>query len=441
MPRSASRVVANEREVRRAAADDTRIEYRVRGTPNLVLRVSPGGGKVWVFHYRRAKDTKWRSRSLGKWPTVDLARARDDALKLTLAVREGEDPRTVFQRLSKGVMSFRAMATAYLAEHAVKHARQGQKSAWTRECERILRRNVVPEIGDYPADAVTRSDVAAAVDKVARRGSYRLADLTLGTIRAVYNWGVDTGNMREGVDPTRGLRKRHVGAARDRTLSDDELRRLWQRLGTPGKLSPGIRDALRLELLLGVRIGEAVGAAKSEFDCDKKVWTIPGARTKNGREHRLPLPDFALALIVGAMERAVDNHWVFPSPRADGPIRPKSASRAVLRIQLQWAKDERHRYRSHDLRRSLATRLGDAGFGDDVIGRVLNHRPQTVTGRHYNHAVRFEAIREALAWWAGELQRILGVTASSVQVAGADHQPPPCPEPTSSPLAPFMSAA
>jgi hypothetical protein len=70
-------------------------------------------------------------------------------------VRDGKDPRTVLQRQAKGEMTFRQLAEEYLAEHQIKYARQGQKSRWTMEVERLLKRNVLPEIGDAAADGVT----------------------------------------------------------------------------------------------------------------------------------------------------------------------------------------------------------------------------------------------------------------------------------------------
>ena len=62
---------------------------------------------------------------------------------------------------------------------------------------------------------------------------------------------------------------------------------------------------------------------------------------------------------------------------------------------------------THDLRRTLATGLGDMGIPDEVIERVLNHAPRTVTGRHYNHAKHFEAIRQALESWEKRLLAII----------------------------------
>jgi Arm DNA-binding domain len=127
MPRSSPHIVSNEREVKAAPPRGARGEYRVRGMKNLILRVSPAGSKHWAYHYRRSKERKWRQISLGSWPTIDLDQAKDDALKLTLALRDGKDPREVLhrQRLAKDALTFRHLALHYLAEHETKCARNG----------------------------------------------------------------------------------------------------------------------------------------------------------------------------------------------------------------------------------------------------------------------------------------------------------------------------
>jgi integrase len=73
--------------------------------------------------------------------------------------------------------------------------------------------------------------------------------------------------LLDGINPTIGLKMRTRHGHRERTLNDDEIRRLWRRLDEPSPLSAAIRDALRLELLLGVRVGEVVGAAKKRDRC------------------------------------------------------------------------------------------------------------------------------------------------------------------------------
>ena len=78
----------------------------------------------------------------------------------------------------------------------------------------------------------------------------------------------------------------------------------------------------------------------------------------------------------------------------------RSASMALRR--LGWT------FTSHDLRRTCASRMGDMGTPDEVIARVLNHAPVTVTGKHYNHARRFEEMKAALEAWAEQLANLVG---------------------------------
>ena len=75
------------------------------------------------------------------------------------------------------------------------------------------------------------------------------------------------------------------------------------------------------------------------------------------------------------------------------PIRKRSATRAVIRIASDNGVLD---IGTHDLRRVLATGLGEMGVADELIERVLNHAPRTVAGKHYNHAKLFEGMRTAL---------------------------------------------
>ena len=157
----------------------------------------------------------------------------------------------------------------------------------------------------------------AIVDAVADRGSYVVADRVLGLVRAIFNWAIGKGRLE--ANPTLGLKKRNTSRPRERVLRLGRFASCGLPLWQLGPLASEICDALKLQLLLGVRIGEALGAAKSEIDLDRRVWTIPALRTKSKREHRLPLPSVAARILRSALNRAGDSRWLFPSP---SPRRP-----------------------------------------------------------------------------------------------------------------------
>lgn len=170
-------------------------------------------------------------------------------------------------------------------------------------------------------------------------------------------------------------------------------------------LALGLRDALKLQLLLGTRIGETVNARKCEVDLGDRLWVIPTASTKSRREHKLPLSDMALCILKSSMERTPSSPWLFPSPVDGKPLRPKSASRALIRLRRRLGLND---FGTHDLRRTMATGLGNMGVSDELVGRILNHAPSGVTRRHYNHSVRIDEMRGALENWGAHVGRLVG---------------------------------
>jgi len=401
MPRESALVLATDREVQHVKPRGDRAEFRIKGAKNLVLRVTANGAKTFTFLYASPTSGKRCKLSLGTYPATGLARAKDEALALAVAVKAGKDP-LLDRRAREGAETFAALAERYLAEHERRNARSSKRSRSTDEIERLLRVDILPTIGHHRAEAVTKRHVMEVVEAVAARGSFVTADHVLGLVRAIYNWANGIGWLD--VNPTLGLKKRNAGKPRERVLSDTEVRTLWQALNAAPKLSHEIRTALKLELLLGVRIGEALGAARSEVDLERRVWTIPAMRTKAEREHRLPLPRLAADLLQAALQRAGDSPWLFPSPFGGRPIRSRSATRVILRLRNKIGVPG---IGTHSLRKTLATGLGNLGIADEVIERVLNHAPRTVAGKHYNFAKHFEPMRLALEAWAERVEDML----------------------------------
>lgn len=389
MPRLSSQLVASEREVQTAKqTGQRRAEYRVKGMRNLVLRVAPTS-KTWSFRYLSPVTGRWRKVSLGSYPAVNLDDAKGQAIVHMAAVRSGKDP---LNGQSTSDMTFGQLAEDYIAEH-----KRRFNPNWTREVDRVLKVDILPHLKALRADAVAKADVVRAVEGVAGRGAFEAADNVLGLVRAIYNWGVGTGRLEH--DPTRGLKKRNTGRPRERVLSDDEIRAVW-------RFSTEFYLAFRLKLVTAARIAEVLNATKSEFDLAGGVWTIPACRTKNRREHRLPLSSLALYIVKAATLTSGDSPWLFPSSADGKPLRTRSAAQALARLSKQLSIADA--FTPHDLRRTCASRLGDLAIPDEVIGRILNHTPLTITGRIYNRSERWEEMRQALDAWAGQLGNLVG---------------------------------
>ena len=136
-------------------------------------------------------------------------------------------------------------------------------------------------------------------------------------------------------------------------LEAGEIVALWRGLDEPG-VSETIRLALRFLLLTAQRIGEVVNAEWLEIDWDNAVWTLPGSKVKNGREHRVPLCDQTMKVLAEIKANAGNSGWLFPSPRGDRPITARALDKALRRLRLAGHVPD---FRPHDLRRTAASRI------------------------------------------------------------------------------------
>jgi integrase len=193
---------------------------------------------------------------------------------------------------------------------------------------------------------------------------------------------------------------------RARTLSDDEIR-LLRAATAPGapRIETSTRLALRLLLLTGARATEACGASWDEINTVAAEWVIPAARTKNGREHRIPLCEPATEIVqVAAALREGD--WFLPAARGEGHVTTWGVLEAVQRILGSDVT-------VHDVRRSVATGLQRLGIRLEVTEAVLNHVSGTragVVGIYQRHDWSAEK-RAALDVWA---RHILALAAGKL---------------------------
>ena len=319
-------------------------------------------------------------------------------------VRHGHDPAHA-RELRKGADTFKALAEEYLAKAAAKRRSY-------REMKRILEHDWYPEIGDMKAAEVPRRKIIEVLDGIVDRGSPVAANRALAIVRQVYLWALSKAKL-ESV-PVTGIKKPHDEKSRNRALSADEIKILWDGLGTCIQ-SDAVCDVIRLALILGQRVGEICGMKAEEIDTERKVWVLPSERVKNGKAHAVPLPDMALSIIVPRLARG--GKYVFAGPKG----KPLNAKTPIKNLSRNLEKLGIEHFTVHDLRRTVNTHLARLGVSSEIRSRVLNHvsgRRASVTESVYNVHAYDDEKRRALAIWASELERIVeGRDASTNVVA------------------------
>lgn len=268
----------------------------------LWLSVGRRGNKSWIFRFTSPIDGKPHEMGLGPLQTIGLADARIKALECRRQVLEGHDPlaaKRTAHRAAKlpAVKTFKQCADAFVAEFQKGWHNPVHRQQWAN----TLATYVFPVIGDMPVAAVDRPAVLRVITPLWNEKT-ETASRVRGRIEAILGWATQHG-YREGDNPAtwKGAlehalpKKSKVApvkhhAALDYTEITAFVAELRQREGVAAQ-------ALQFAILTAARTGEVLGATWREIDLDKRLWTVPAARMKAGREHRVPLSEAAIAII------------------------------------------------------------------------------------------------------------------------------------------------
>ncbi|MBS0556777.1 MAG: site-specific integrase [Proteobacteria bacterium] len=377
-------------------------ETSVIGYPGLIVRVWPNKKRVFLYRHRQDGNlhrialravtlaeaiTEWSQERQAAKQGVDVAGRRQEE-------RQQKKLKRISDRRDPTVAE---LASRYVVEYAKRH-----KRSWEAD-KRFLDRLVVPDLGPVKAKSVRRADVHALVHRIARKTPIQ-ANRVLAVVRKLFSFALDAGVIES--HPCLRMKAPAAENARVRVLTDLEIKTVWNASAT--LLDPTVADALRLQLLTACRISEVIRAVPAEFDLKAGVWTVPGSRTKNKLDHVVPLTDSAAAIV---RARCAAGEYLFAWPTAMGCLAADVMSHQLLdalpRLDLQH-------FTTHDLRRTVATRLSELGIDREVRERVLNHKDRSVMGIHYDKYDKFKEKHEALTAWARLLDSIVSSKASQV---------------------------
>ena len=364
---------------------DTQTDYWCSTLAGFGLRVSPGGRKTFMVRYRIAG--RYRRVKLGVYPQLPLAEARRRARQVVGEVAGAGDPAQA-RREARHAPTFEQLATLYLDKHA-----RVRKRSW-KEDRRAINNELLPMWGALRAREIRRRDIRALIEGVAERPAPVMANRIRALIHKMFNFGI----AHEVVEfnPCAQLERPGKEVARDRVLTDSEIRCFWSVLdGEPRDIAA----AFRLRLITAQRGGEVHGMRWEDVALHDRWWTIPSSAAKNGLAHRVPLSDMAMEVLVSLRAGRSDGNAPSGYVLAAAARNPDRRTRTLSRLGLAD-------FRGHDLRRTAASRMASAGCSRLVIAKVLNHAEPGVTAVYDRHTYDAEK-RTALQTWAGTLRALL----------------------------------
>jgi integrase len=402
----------------RPAADGHRQTIWDSLMPGMAVRVSGKGKRSFYAVRRRAGQANPSWILLGAYPVMTLAEARARAREALGALIAGDDPaalaearrreREEAERRSKAG-TFAPVAERFIAGHL-------PRLRTRRVYEALIRRELIPALGDRPIGEIRPRDIVAMLEAIVARGvpqagRVRLASggehaarHALAALRKIFAWALSRDVEGLEANPCARVKADDLfgGAvrARDRVLNPAELRAVWRAAEAEGY---PFGDLVRALLLTGQRLREIGNARWSEVG--EAALAIPAARMKNKEAHSLPLTDRMRALLDG-LPRFGDGDFLFTTTTGRLPIGGFSRAKRRLDVKIAEGGDTIAHWRLHDLRRSARTGMAKAGILPFIAELVIGHRQSGVHAVYDLHTYDAEK-RAALEKWEARLMEIV----------------------------------
>lgn len=340
--------------VRSLKPKDKRYDLYDAAQAGFGVRVATSGALSWVLLTRQ--NGRRKRVTLGHYPEMGLAKAREAARTALSEIRDG-----TFEQKQASVLFADAVEDWYAREQRARKSFQ--------QVEHALRLHVLPYLGRYQLDQITKADLMRVIDRIADQGKLTQANRVRAFVTRFFNWATERDLVK--ASPAAALPKPAKEVSRDRILSREELCSVWQaadQMGFPfGRI-------VQLLILTAQRRDEVAGMRWAELDLERARWVIGKDRAKNGKAHIVHLSPQTLTILTKLPRRA-DTDLVFTTTGTSA-VSGFSKAKATLDTRSHVSN-----WRIHDLRRTAATYMADElRIAPVVVDRLLNHVSGAVRG-------------------------------------------------------------
>jgi integrase len=384
-------------EVRKSKPSDK--PYRLSDANSLFMWVTPAGGKLWRWAYEF--EGREKLMSLGKYPIITLADARERRDQARKLLASGIDPmtkrkedKTVERAQTEG--SFQNIASLWL-----EHWQDGKSPRHVEYTRRRIEMDILPVLGARPIAEIEAPELVAMTKAIEERGARDIAKRALETAGQVFRYAIAHGHARR--NPATEIRPRDILKSARKTnyarVDAKELPALLRAI----EVYQGThltRFAIKLMALTFVRTSELIGARWSEISIEAARWDIPAERMKMRSAHIVPLSKQAIEVLQTLQIISGESEFLFPGDRiATKPMSNMTILGALERMGFKG------RMTGHGFRGLASTILHEQGYNHDHIELQLAHAPRNAVSAAYNHALYLEPRARMMQRWADFLER------------------------------------
>jgi len=353
--------------------------------------------KIWRFRYQLPNSNKRTMISLGAYPALSLADAREiRAEKLAMLVR-GIDPQARADEEAEKLQIAQESIFVNVARKWFELKQSHVSADHAKDIWRSIEKEILPSIENVPVQELKARTLIQVLEPIKARGALETVRRLVQRIKEIMIYAINVGlidaNLASGIrNAFERPKKQHIP-----TIRPEELPKLIRAISM-SNLSIPTRCLLELQLLTLIRPAEASATAWSEIDIENKQWCIPAERMKAKRDHIVPLSEQALELLKIMRPISGNRQYVFTSrndPR--NPMNSQTANAASKRIGYGG------KLVAHSLRSIASKAMNEAGFNADVIEAALAHSDKNEIRKAYNRATYLIQRQELMNWWGLEI--------------------------------------
>lgn len=373
-------------------------EYVLSDGDGLRIRVKPNGSKSWLLNYTHPIKKTRTNLSLGKYPEVSLANARKLALEARELLAQGIDPLDARKQQQEEHKAIHEHTLFNVTQEWFAIKKDDVTPDYAVDIWRSLELHIFPYIANTPVRDITAPQVIELLKPIAAKGSLETVKRLAQRLNEVMNFATNCGLIQ--ANPLTGIKAAFKKPKKENmaALKPAELAELMGAIAN-ASIKRTTRCLIEWQLHTMTRPSESSGARWDEIDWDAKVWTIPAARMKKRRQHRIPLTQQMLDLLDVMKPISGRREFIFPSDRdPKKPCNSQTANMALKRMGFAG------RLVSHGLRSLASTTLNEQGFEPDLIEAALAHVDDNQVRSAYNRTDYLERRKPMMCWWSGHIE-------------------------------------
>ena len=359
----------------------------------LFLQLMTAGSKIWRFRYNHPTTNKRTKTTIGNYPEITLAQARQQREEWRALLAQGIDPQTHKARLEREqelaeANTFLAVAEKWRAKKQGEITEKTLAKYWSS-----LRLHIFPFIGMYPINDIVPPLALIPLQRVEQRNNIDMANRLASYINEILNFAVNGGLIP--FNPCLRMNKTLKQPKKENNprIKSEELPEFMQALAQ-ANIEPQTRALIQFQMLTMTRPSEASGAKWAEIDLNARLWTIPAERMKAREPHTVPLSTQAVKILEKLQPVTGRFTYVFPKHgNNNAPMNSSSANVAIKRMGYAGKQT------AHGLRGLARTYLAEQNTNHEHAEACLAHKTGGNVSLAYNHATYLEQRKAIMQKW------------------------------------------